>query len=60
MDNATLKRQHLDSIKDELKMIDNISNASDVQVASTQMMDYGMGPFFSMYAAPDKKIASSW
>ena len=55
MDNATLEKQRLDPIKDELKMIDNIFNTSDVQAVSTQMMDYGMDPFFSMYAAPDKK-----
>src|SRR5271157_1151442 len=55
MDNATLEKQRLDPIKDELKMIDNISNTSDVQAVSTQMMDYGMDPLFSMYAAPDKK-----
>ena len=55
MDNATLENQRLDPIKDELKMIDNISNISDIQTVSTQMMDYGMGPFFSMYAAPDNK-----
>ncbi len=55
MDNATLEKQRLDPIKDELKLIDNISNTSDVQAVSTQMMDYGMDPFFSIYAAPDKK-----
>ena len=55
MDNATLEKQRLDPIKEELKLIDNISNASDIQAVSTQMMDYGMDPFFSIYAAPDKK-----
>ena len=55
MDTATLEKQRLDPIKDKLKLIDNISNTSDVQAVSTQMMDYGMDPFFSMYAAPDKK-----
>ena len=55
MDNATLEKQRLDPIKDELKLIDSISNASDVQAVSTHMMDYGIDPFFSMYAAPDKK-----
>lgn len=55
MNNSTLEKQRLDPIKDKLRMIDNISNISDVQAASTQMMDYGMDPFFSMYAAPDKK-----
>ena len=55
MDNATLEKQRLDPIKDKLNMIDNISNTSEVQAVSTQMMDYGMDPFFSMYAAPDKK-----
>ena len=55
MDNSTLEKQHLDPIKDELKLIDNISNISDVQAVSTQMMDYGMDPFFSMYATPDTK-----
>jgi putative endopeptidase len=55
MDNTTLEKQHLDPIKNELKMIDNISNASDLQAVSTQMMDNGMDPFFSIYAAPDKK-----
>jgi len=55
MDNATLGRQHLDPIKGELKMIDSISNASDVQIVSMQMMDHGMDPFFSMYVGPDKK-----
>jgi putative endopeptidase len=55
MDNATLEKQRLDPIKSELKMIDNISGASDLQTVSTQMMEYGLDPFFSMYAAPDKK-----
>lgn len=55
MNNATLEKQRLDPIKDELKLIVNISNTSEVQAVSTQMMDYGMDPFFSMYAAPDKK-----
>ena len=55
MDNATLEKQRLDPIRGELKMIDDISNTSDVQAVSTQMMDYGMNPFFSIYAAPDKK-----
>ncbi len=55
MDNITLEKQHLDPIKDELAMIDNISNNSNLQAVSTQMMDYGMDPFFSIYAAPDKK-----
>jgi len=55
MDNATLEKQHLDPIKGELKIIDNISSASDLQAVSTQMMEYGLDPFFSMYAAPDKK-----
>jgi putative endopeptidase len=55
MDNATLEKQRLDPIKDKLKMIDGISNTSDVQAVSTLMMDNGMDPFFSMYVAPDKK-----
>ena len=55
MDNTTLEEQRLDSIKDELKMIDDISSTSDIQTVSTQMMNDGMNPFFSMYAAPDKK-----
>lgn len=55
MDNFTLEKQHLDPIKGKLKMIDNTSSASDLQSVSTQMMEYGLDPFFSMYAAPDKK-----
>lgn len=55
MDNATLEKQRLDPIKGKLKMIDNISNVSDIQTVSAQMMEYGMNPFFSIYAAPDKK-----
>ncbi len=55
MDNATLEKQRLDPIKADLKMIENISNINDVQAVSTQMMDTGLYPFFSMYAAPDKK-----
>jgi putative endopeptidase len=55
MDNTTVEKQRLDPIKDELKMIDNIFTASDVQAVSMQMMDYGMDPFFSMYAEPNKK-----
>ncbi|WP_292389928.1 M13 family metallopeptidase [Methanosarcina sp. UBA5] len=55
MDNATIEKQRLDPIKDEMKLIDNISNASDLQAVSTQMMEYGINPFFSIYAAPDKK-----
>jgi len=54
MDNTTLEKQHLDPIKDELKMIENISTTSDLQAVSTQMMDNGLDPFFSIYAAPDK------
>jgi putative endopeptidase len=55
MDNATLEKQRFDPIKGELRRIDNISGASDLQTVSTQMMEYGLDPFFSMYAAPDKK-----
>src|SRR5664280_159795 len=55
MDNTTLEKQRLDPIKDELKLIANISSASDIQAVSTQMMDYGIDPFFSMYAEPDYK-----
>jgi putative endopeptidase len=55
MDNVTLDKQRLDKIKDELKMIDDISNTSDVQDVSTQMMEYGMDPFFSIYADADAK-----
>jgi putative endopeptidase len=55
MDNATLEKQRLDPIRDELNMIDDISNTSDVQAVSTQMLDYGIDPFFSICAAPDKK-----
>ncbi len=55
MDITTLEKQRLDSIKDKLKMIDTITNISDVQAISMQMMDYGMDPFFSMYAEPNKK-----
>lgn len=55
MDNATLEKQRLDPIKGKLKMIDEISNISDLQTVSAQMMEYGMNPLFSIYAAPDKK-----
>ncbi len=55
MDNATRDKQRLDPIKDELKLIDNISNASDVQAVSTQMLDNGINPLFSMQTLPDKK-----
>jgi putative endopeptidase len=55
MDNATRDKQRLDPIKDELKLIDNISNASDVQAVSTQMIDYGVIPLFQIYAEADKK-----
>jgi len=55
MDDVTLERQGLDPIRNELEMIDNISNKSDLQAVSTQMMDYGMDPLFSIYAVPDKK-----
>ncbi len=54
MDTATLEKQRLDPIRDKLKIIDNIANISDVQAVSMQMMDYGMDPFFSMYAEPNK------
>ena len=55
IDTATLEKQHLDPVKDKLKMIDDIANISDVQAVSMQMMDYGVDPFFSMYAEPNKK-----
>src|SRR5208283_3297634 len=54
MDTATLEKQRLDPIRDKLKIIDNIANISYVQAVSMQMMDYGMDPFFSMYAEPNK------
>ncbi|MDQ1282485.1 MAG: putative endopeptidase [Euryarchaeota archaeon] len=55
MDNATLEKQRLDPIKDMLKTIDNITNITEVLAVSTQMMELGMDPLFSIYAAPDKK-----
>ncbi len=55
MDNATRDKQRLDPIKDKLMLIDTISNSSDVQAVSTQMLDYGINPLFSMRAVPDKK-----
>jgi putative endopeptidase len=55
MDNATRDKQRLDPIKDKLRQIDSISNASDVQAVSTQMLDNGINPLFSMRAVPDKK-----
>jgi putative endopeptidase len=54
-DTATLEKQRLDPIKDELKMINNIFNISDVHSVSMKMMDCGIDPFFSMYAEPNKK-----
>jgi len=59
MDTATLEKQRLDPIRDQLKMIDNIANISDVQAVSMQMMDYGMDPFFSMYAEPNQNCAGA-
>ncbi len=55
MDNATRDKQRLDPIKGKLRQIDNISNVSDVQAVSTQMMEYGINPLFSMRSVPDKK-----
>ncbi len=55
MDTPTIEKQRLDPIKDKLEKIDNITNIPDVQDVSMQMMDYGMDPFFSMYAEPNKK-----
>jgi putative endopeptidase len=55
MDNSTRDKQRLDPIKDKLRQIDNISNAFDVQTVSTQMLDNGINPLFSMRAEPDEK-----
>lgn len=55
MDNATLESQRLEPIRDELEMIDNISNVSDVLAVSIHMLNLGIGPFFSLYASPDSK-----
>ena len=55
MDNVTRDKQRLDPIKGKLKLIDNISNTSNVQNVSSIICVYGMGPFFSLYAAPDRK-----
>ncbi len=55
MDNATRDKQRLDPIKDKLRQIDTISNISDVQAVSTQMLDDGINPLFSIRAVPDKK-----
>jgi putative endopeptidase len=55
MDNTTRDKQRLDPIRDKLNMIDNISSTSDVQAVSTQMLDNGINPLFSMRAVPDKK-----
>ncbi|HWQ20210.1 MAG TPA: M13-type metalloendopeptidase [Methanotrichaceae archaeon] len=55
MDNATIERQRLESIRAELKRIDEVSNISDVQAVSTHMLSLGIGPFFDLYASPDSK-----
>ncbi|MGB9927857.1 MAG: M13 family metallopeptidase [Methanosarcina sp.] len=54
-DSKALARQQLDTIKPELKMIENVSSMSEIQTVSTQLMDYGIDPLFFIYAAPDKK-----
>lgn len=55
MDNATLERQGLDPIKDELKLIEYISNTSEVQNMSSIICVNGIVPFFSVYADTDAK-----
>ncbi|MGB9929801.1 MAG: M13 family metallopeptidase [Methanosarcina sp.] len=55
MDTAALEKQGLDPIKSQLDMIDNISSSSDLQAVSTQMLEFGINPFFSLTATPDKR-----
>jgi putative endopeptidase len=55
MDNSTLEKQRLYPIISKLKIIDSVSSIPELQAVSTQMLDWGIDPFFSIYAAPDKK-----
>ena len=56
LDNATLDRQGISSLKDELALIDNISTISEVQNVSAHLTSYYIvDPFFSFYADADPK-----
>ncbi len=56
LDNATLDRQGISSLKEELIRIDNISTISDVQNDSAHLTSYYIiDPFFSFYADADPK-----
>jgi len=55
MDTATIERQGIGSIKEELDLIDSISTPEDVQSVSTHMLKIAINPLFFFGADCDKK-----
>lgn len=56
LDTATLDRQGIAPLKDELARIDNISTISDVQAASAHLLSYYIiDPFFAFFADSNPK-----
>ncbi len=56
LDTATIDRQGLRPLQEELDRIDSITTTADVQRVSAHLLSYYIiRPFFSFFAAPDSK-----
>lgn len=56
MDTDSINRQGIEPLQRELKLIDNMTTAADVQRVSAQLLSYYIiDPLFSLYASPDSK-----
>lgn len=56
LDKITIDRQGLSPLQEDLAQIDDITTAADVQRVSAHLLSYYIvDPFFSFYAAPDRK-----
>jgi putative endopeptidase len=56
MDTDSINRQGIEPLQRELKLIDNMTTAADVQRVSAQLLSYYIiDPLFSFYASPDSK-----
>ncbi|MFZ2472963.1 MAG: M13-type metalloendopeptidase [Methanothrix sp.] len=56
LDTDSINRQGIEPLHGELKLIDNITTASDVQRVSARLLSYYIiDPLFSFYSSPDSK-----
>jgi putative endopeptidase len=56
MDTDSINRQGIEPLQGELRLIDNMTTAADVQRVSAHLLSYYIiDPFFSFFASPDSK-----